>query len=87
MCYIMLYYVAIYKHKYNMGIVKISDELHDAAKTMAKAMDRSINSQAEHWMKIGRLIETNPHLTYQQVRELFLKEALKGEKPYDSENC
>jgi hypothetical protein len=58
-----------------MGIVKISEELHTAAKNMAKAMDRSINAQAEHWMKIGRLIEANPTMTYQEVRAFLLKQA------------
>ncbi|BCA96953.1 hypothetical protein TUM19329_33140 [Legionella antarctica] len=47
-----------------MGIVKISDELHDAAKIMAKAMSRSVNSQAEYWLRIGKVIEENPTFTY-----------------------
>lgn len=58
-----------------MGIVKISDTLHEAAKRMAKAMDRSINAQAEHWMRIGQAIEANPELTYRQVRECFIQQA------------
>jgi predicted HicB family RNase H-like nuclease len=48
-----------------MGIVKISDELHDAAKIMAKAMSRSVNSQAEFWLRIGKVIEENPSFKYQ----------------------
>nr|WP_233581860.1 ParD-like family protein [Legionella septentrionalis] len=40
-----------------MGIVKISDELHDSTKLMARAMSRPINSQEntglelENWPK------------------------------------
>jgi len=47
-----------------MGIVKISEELHNATKLMAKAMSRSINSQAEYWIRIGKLTEENPSITY-----------------------
>lgn len=58
-----------------MGIVKISDELHEAAKLMAKAMSRSINSQAEYWMRIGQLIEENPSITYTEVLQILIKQA------------
>ena len=47
-----------------MGIVKISDELHEQIRVASAAMDRSINAQAEFWMKIGLLAELNPCLLY-----------------------
>lgn len=50
-----------------MGIVKISEELHEEVRKNSKVMERSINSQAEFWMKIGRLAELNPTLTYEQI--------------------
>ncbi|MCA4130795.1 ParD-like family protein, partial [Pseudomonas aeruginosa] len=50
-----------------MGLVKISEQLHEEARIACKAMSRSINAQAEHWMRIGMLIEANPGLTYAQV--------------------
>ena len=50
-----------------MGIVKISDELHEEIRRASAAMVRSINSQAEFWIKIGMLAETNPSLTYTQI--------------------
>ncbi|WP_414830923.1 ParD-like family protein [Alteromonas sp. H39] len=50
-----------------MGIVKISDELHEEVRKNSAVMERSINSQAEFWMKIGRLAEQNPTLTYEQI--------------------
>ena len=55
-----------------MGIVKISDELHEEVRKTSSVMERSMNSQAEFWMKIGRLAEQNPTLTYEQIlqREL-----------------
>ena len=58
-----------------MGIVKIADDLHEAAKLMAKAMSRSINSQAEYWMRIGKLIEENPQMTYKEVYETLIHQA------------
>lgn len=50
-----------------MGIVKISDELHDEVRKASSAMVRSINSQAEFWIKVGMLAEANPDLTYTQI--------------------
>jgi hypothetical protein len=38
-----------------MGIVKIEDELHEEARRASTIMCRSINAQAEFWMKIGML--------------------------------
>lgn len=52
-----------------MGIVKISEELHEEVRKTSKVMERSINSQAEFWLKIGRLAELNPTLTYEQILE------------------
>lgn len=62
-----------------MGIVKISDDLHEKARIASKAMTRSINAQAEHWMKIGMLIEENPSMTYQQACKTLLEEAKLSE--------
>ncbi|MGC5698722.1 ParD-like family protein [Pseudomonas sp. NFXW11] len=50
-----------------MGIVKISDELHEQIRMASAAMDRSINAQAEFWIKIGLLAELNPHLAYHEL--------------------
>lgn len=69
-----------------MGIVKISVDLHDAAKLMAKAMNRSINAQAEYWMRIGKLIEENPSITYAEVLKILINQASLGEIDYVSEN-
>jgi hypothetical protein len=50
-----------------MGIVKISDELHEELRKASSTMVRSINSQAEYWIKIGMLAETNPTMTYSEI--------------------
>lgn len=52
-----------------MGIVKISDDLHEEVRKTSAVMERSINSQAEFWIKIGRIAEQNPTLTYEQILE------------------
>ena len=60
-----------------MSIVKISEELHNLARTRAKAMNRSINMQVEHWMRIGKLVEENPDLTYRDIWKILIAEAHK----------
>ncbi|KPA91903.1 MULTISPECIES: ParD-like family protein [Pseudomonas] len=50
-----------------MGIVKISDELHEQVRMASAAMDRSINAQAEFWIKLGLLAELNPQLGYNEL--------------------
>ena len=70
-----------------MGIVKISHELHEATKLMAKAMSRSINSQAEYWIRVGKLVEENPSITYPEVLKMLVKQASLGEIQYVSEDA
>ncbi len=74
--------------EYPMGIVKISDALHKEARISSKAMTRSINAQAEHWMKIGMLVEANPSMSYADICKLLLDEARKKDKqnPLNSDN-
>ena len=50
-----------------MGIIKISDELHDDIRKSCHVMSRSINAQAEFWIKMGRLAELNPTLTFSEL--------------------
>ena len=50
-----------------MGIVKIDDDLHEEARRASTVMCRSINAQAEFWMKIGMLAEANPNLSFNDI--------------------
>ena len=50
-----------------MGIVKIDDQLHEDARRASLVMCRSINAQAEFWMKIGMLAEANPTLSFNEI--------------------
>jgi hypothetical protein len=53
-----------------MGIVKIDDDLHEEARRASGVMCRSINAQAEYWMKIGMLAEAHPTLSFNDVVRL-----------------
>ncbi|WP_411340057.1 ParD-like family protein [Sphingopyxis sp. J-6] len=50
-----------------MGIVKIDEALHEDARRASTVMCRSINAQAEYWMKIGMLAEAHPTLSFNQI--------------------
>jgi hypothetical protein len=50
-----------------MGIVKINDELHEEIRKSSSVMVRSINAQAEYWIKIGMLAEANPTMKQADV--------------------
>lgn len=50
-----------------MGLVKIDDLLHEDVRRASTVMCRSINAQAEFWMKMGKLAEANPTLTFNDI--------------------
>jgi hypothetical protein len=61
-----------------MGIVKISDLMHDNLRSASEALSRSINAQAEHWMRVGMLSELHPELNYGDICQLMLRAARTG---------
>ena len=61
-----------------MGIVKISDQMHDNLRAASDALSRSINAQAEHWMRIGMLAELHPHLSYGDICQLLVRSKMSG---------
>jgi hypothetical protein len=61
-----------------MGIVKISDLMHDNLRDASDALSRSINAQAEHWLRVGMLAELHPELTYADICQLMLRDARAG---------
>lgn len=58
-----------------MGIIKISDDVHDDVRRASQVMSRSINAQAEFWIKIGRLAERNPTLSFSEIIQIELDKA------------
>lgn len=62
-----------------MGIVKISDQMHDNLRSASDALSRSINAQAEHWMRVGMLAELHPALSYGDICQMMLRAAQSKE--------
>ncbi|MCL5043394.1 MAG: ParD-like family protein [Gammaproteobacteria bacterium] len=58
-----------------MGIVKIDDQLHEEIRKSSTVMVRSINAQAEYWIKIGMLAEANPSMSFTQIISEQMKRA------------
>ncbi|WP_441316275.1 ParD-like family protein [Epibacterium sp. Ofav1-8] len=56
-------------------MVKITDELHEELRKSSGVMCRSINAQAEFWIKVGMLAEANPGLCFTEIMARQLKEA------------
>lgn len=67
-----------------MGIVKIADDLHEEARRASAVMCRSINAQAEYWMKIGMLAEANPTLPFHEIVRRQLAEAQAAAAPREA---
>ncbi|RYF80324.1 MAG: hypothetical protein EOO29_14295 [Comamonadaceae bacterium] len=61
-----------------MGIVKISDLMHENLRVAGTAMSRSINAQAEHWMRVGMLTELHPDLDHREICQLLVRAELAG---------
>ena len=61
-----------------MGIVNIDDELHDNLRRASGVSGRSINAQAEHWMRIGMLAELHPNLDHTEICRMLVRAELEG---------
>lgn len=56
-----------------MGIIKISESMHQNLRLTSSALSRSINAQAEHWLRVGMLAELNPNLRYSEICQLLIQ--------------
>jgi len=66
--------------------VRLDQKLLDRATIMAKALNRTTPKQIEHWAKIGEIMEDNPDLPYEFVRQAIIAKAEKEAgklEPYD----
>jgi hypothetical protein len=61
-----------------MGIVKISDLMHENLRVAGNALSRSINAHAEHWMRVGMLTEMHPELDHREICQLLVRAELAG---------
>ena len=55
-----------------MSTVKLSKEIISEAKVFSRAYNRSIAGQIEHWAKIGKIVEQNPDLNYEFIKNLLV---------------
>lgn len=72
MCFV---YFRLPERSTTLGIVKIADELHEEIRKASGAMSRSINAQAEFWLKMGMLAELHPTHNYQQLLQMLMQQA------------
>ncbi|CAM3515366.1 hypothetical protein BZK31_20240 [Pseudomonas floridensis] len=56
-----------------MGLVKISEHMHANLRSASAALNRSINAQAVHWMRIGMLAELHPTLDYSEICQMLIR--------------
>ncbi|MFJ4143188.1 ParD-like family protein [Pseudomonas sp. NPDC089734] len=61
-----------------MGLVKISEHMHANVRSASVALSRSINAQAEHWMRIGMLAELHPTLDYSEICQMLIRAEAAG---------
>lgn len=61
--------------------LKLSDELVELAKPQAAAQHRSIPKQIEYWARLGKVVEENPDMPLQFIKDtlLSLEEARAGQ--------
>ncbi len=57
--------------------IKLDQDLVDKATIMAKAYNRTTRKQIEHWAKIGEMMEDNPDLPYEFVKNAIIAKAEK----------
>ena len=57
--------------------VRIDQALFDKATIIAKALNRTTPKQIEHWAKIGEMMEDNPDLPYEFVKQVIIAKAEK----------
>nr|WP_315203503.1 ParD-like family protein [uncultured Albidiferax sp.] len=62
-----------------MGLVKISEPMHDNVRIASGALNRSINAQAEHWLRIGMMCELHPELKYGELCRLLIQDEIQAE--------
>ena len=55
--------------------IRLDQKLIEKATIIAKALDRTTPKQIEHWAKIGKMMEDNPDLPYEFVRQAVIAKA------------
>ena len=58
-------------------IIHLDEDLVDKAAVIAKVSNRTTQKQIEHWAKIGEIMEDNPDLSYEFVKQVIISKAEK----------
>jgi len=68
-----------------MIAITLSDKIAQAASIQAKVFNRSLDGQIDYWVKIGKIAEENPDLSFAFIKDVLIarEEALAGDtEPY-----
>ena len=57
--------------------IRLDEELVEKASIIGKALNRTTPKQIEHWAKIGEIMEDNPDLPYEFVKQAIIAKAEK----------
>ncbi|GLR62638.1 TA system antitoxin ParD family protein [Marinospirillum insulare] len=57
--------------------IRLDQALVEKTSIMAKAFSRTTPKQIEHWAKIGEMMEDNPDLPYEFVKQAIIAQAEK----------
>jgi F0F1-type ATP synthase alpha subunit len=57
--------------------IRLDQDLVEKASIMARALNRTTPKQIEHWAKIGEMMEDNPELPYEFVKQVIIAKAEK----------
>ena len=57
--------------------VRLDQDLVEKASIIGKALNRTTPKQIEHWAKIGGIMEDNPDLPYEFVKQAVISQAQK----------
>jgi hypothetical protein len=52
--------------------INLNDELVKTAQAHSSLQNRSIQQQIEYWAKIGQIVEENPELNFNAIKEILL---------------
>lgn len=58
--------------------IQLDAQLVINAESRAKETKRTTSEQIEHWVKIGKMMEDNPSLTYEFAKQALISKAEKN---------
>ncbi|NOX64501.1 MAG: hypothetical protein GXO85_01570 [Chlorobi bacterium] len=53
-------------------VVRVSKNIVEKARIRSKVENRSLAGQIEYWVKIGKIAEENPDLSFAQIKEILI---------------